>query len=585
MGPPGSLIEIGEPGWLSCPDWETKVRARQSLIPPAALTVNPAEARRAIGIFNKLRLPDVPGTPALLEAAGAWFREIVGAFLGSVDRDTGARLIRELFLLAAKKSSKTSYGAAMMLTALLLNKRPRAEFLLIAPTQAISDLAFSQASGMVAADPDGFLQKRMHVQDHVKCITDRRTRAQLKVKTFDSSILTGIKPAGVLLDELHEISKNSKSARIVGQIRGGLLPIPEAFLAFITTQADEPPAGAFKAELMTARAIRDGKASGAMLPVLYEFPLSIAKDQHAWQNPVNWPMVTPNVGKSITIERLIEDFSTAKLKGDEEIRRWASQHLNIEIGIGLHSDRWPGVEFWQRRADRSLTLDTLLDRSEVVIVGIDGGGLDDLFGLAVLGREPEEILVPVKIGDTPVMLKTKRWLLWSHAWCHEGVLDRRKSIAAKLLEFKAAGELTIVDDELADISSIVEIVQLVKDRRLLGGVAVDPAGLGEFVDAMDAIDVKQENKLLHGVGQGYRMMNAINTGARRLVNGTLLHGGSGLMTWCVGNLKIEATATAIRATKMNAGDAKIDPAMAMFDAIDLMTMNPAAAPEYQMLFV
>jgi phage terminase large subunit-like protein len=165
-------------------------------------------------------------------------------------------------------------------------------------------------------------------------------------------------------------------------------------------------------------------------------------------------------------------------------------------------------------------------------------------------------------------------------------LERRKSIATRLLEFQAAGELTIVDDELADISSIVSVVAEVLEANRLGAVAVDPAGLGELVDAMAEIEVTQESKLLIGVGQGYRMMNAIKTAERRLASGMLRHGGSGLMAWCVGNLKIEPTATAIRATKQNAGDAKIDPAMAMFNAVDLMSTNPEARgkPEYQMMF-
>jgi phage terminase large subunit-like protein len=59
-----------------------------------------------------------------------------------------------------------------------------------------------------------------------------------------------------------------------------------------------------------------------------------------------------------------------------------------------------------------------------------------------------------------------------------------------------------------------------------------------------------------------------------------------MMAWCVSNLKIEATATALRATKANAGDAKIDPAMAMFDAVDIMTTNPSPVekPTYQLYF-
>jgi phage terminase large subunit-like protein len=558
---------------LSCRDWEERIRNRRSLVPAAAHGINQAETSRAVKIFDKLRLPDVPGTPALADAAGEWFREIVGVLLGAVDAETGERVIRELFLLAAKKSSKTSYGAAMMMTALLLNKRPRAEFLLVAPTQAVAELAFQQAAGMTQIDPDGFLQKRMLIQDHLKIITDRRTKAQLKIKSFDTSVLTGVKPAGVLIDELHEISRNAKSARIIGQIRGGLLPIPEAFLAFITTQADEPPSGVFRAELNMARAIRDGRAGAAgaaMLPVLYEFPSEIARDRRQWEDPANWPMVTPNMDRSISIDRLVSDFDTATYKGDDEIRRWASQHLNIEMGVGMKTDGWPGAEFWESAEDAALTLEEILLRSEVVVIGIDGGGLDDLFGVAVLGRCRE----------------TLDWLAWMHAWCHRSVLERRKSIAARLMQAQGDGELTIVEHAAEDIEEIVELIDGINKKKLLACVAVDPAGLGEFIEALRAIKITQEGEQVVGAPQGYALMNAVKTAERKTENGTLKHAPNKLMDWCVGNVKIEATATAIRATKQSAGDAKIDPWMALMDAVTVMVRDPKPhrTPEYQLFF-
>ncbi|MGE0854438.1 MAG: hypothetical protein AB7O44_33405, partial [Hyphomicrobiaceae bacterium] len=179
---------------------------------------------------------------------------------------------------------------------------------------------------------------------------------------FDTTVLTGVKPTGVLLDELHEIAKLAAAERIIGQLRGGLLPNPEGFLVFITTQSDEPPRGAFRAELSVARAIRDGRSQGAMLPVLYEFPENIANDPAdppAWQDSRNWWMVTPNRDRSVTIKRLEDDWAQAKAKGAQEIIRWASQHLNIEIGLALRSDRWVGADLWQRAADKSLTLDAL----------------------------------------------------------------------------------------------------------------------------------------------------------------------------------------------------------------------------------
>src|ERR1700692_41622 len=95
-----------------------------------------------------------------------------------------------------------------------------------------------------------------------------------------------------------------------------------AFLVFITTH--EPPRGAFRSELMVARVIRDGRAQGAMLPVLYEVPEDIVDDRSdppAWQDPALWWMVTPNRDRSVTIKRLKEDWEKAKLKGQGEIIR------------------------------------------------------------------------------------------------------------------------------------------------------------------------------------------------------------------------------------------------------------------------
>jgi len=66
-------------------------------------------------------------------------------------------------------------------------------------------------------------------------------------------------------------------------------------------------------------------------------------------------------------------------------------------------------DYWEQAADKNLTLDELLARSQVVVIGIDGGGLDDLLGLAVLGRAE----------------KDRQWMLWSKAWAHVSLLERR----------------------------------------------------------------------------------------------------------------------------------------------------------------
>lgn len=554
------MTVIQEGVWnFACPDWEDRLREGRSLVPDLPLDVVAAD--KAAGAFDKLCLPDVPGQPLMEEAAGDWFRDIVRALWGSLTPD-GVRHVPEVFGLVPKKNSKTTGGAAIMVTALVLNKRPRAEFLLIGPTQEIADLAFRQAAGMIETDP--YLSARFHVREHLKEIVDRTNKAFLKVKTFDMKVMTGVKPAGILIDELHIMQSISGASRVIGQARGGLMANPEGFLIIITTQSDEPPAGVFKSELEYARRVRDGDITDQVrvLPVLYEFPERVQKDrERPWLDPKLWPQVLPNLGLSITIDRLQADFAMAREKGEVELRRWASQHLNIEIGVALNSDRWAGTDHWEGCADPELTLDALLARSEVAVVGVDGGGLDDLFGLAVVGR----------------CKTTGDWLFWTRAWCQPDVLERRKDIADRLRDFADDGDLIICQHPTQDLEEATAVVEKVKASGLLApqaSIGLDPQGIGALMDEMTAAGLTEDEMV--GVGQGFRLTSAINTAERKLRDRTARHGGTRMMNWVVGNAKVEPRGNAVLITKQTAGKAKIDPLCALLNAVKLMERNPEA---------
>lgn len=553
---------------LSCRDWWDRLQAGKSLVPDLPLWTD--EGDRAVRIFNKLRLADVPGTPTMEEAGGEWFRDIVRAMFGSVDPATRERMIRELFALVPKKNSKTTDGALLMVTALLLNQRPRAGYVMTAPVQDVAQLAFDAAAGAIELDP--VLDKKLHVRHHLKTIIHRETKAELEIMTFDPSVLTGQKiSGGALIDELHVCAKMAKAPKALRQIRGGMLPFPEAFLAFITTQSDDAPVGIFADELQKARDIRDGKREGAMLPVLFEFPkeLQESKDRK-WEDQKLWSLVTPNVGKSITIERLRSDYQEAKDTSESELRIWASQHLNLQIGLALHASSWAGAEHWEAAGVvPGLTLDEMFERCEVITVGIDGGGLDDLLGLSAVGRERD----------------TGRWLAWSRAWAHKLVLERRKEIATTLKGFEAQGDLALVENIGEDTDELVEIVAKIEESGLLAQVGVDPAGLGTILDDLVEAGVPQDK--IVGISQGWRMSGAIKTAERKLAAGVLVHGGQPLMAWSVGNAKVVPVGNAVNITKQASGTAKIDPLMALFDAVELMGRNPSAptAKTYQMLIL
>lgn len=539
----------------------------QSLIPPN-LPLNEAEAERGAAAFDMLRLADVPGTPTMAEAGGSWFRDIVRVVFGCYDPVTRARMIRELFLLVPKKNNKTTGGALLMLLLLLLNERPKGKAIMTAPVNMVADIAFEAIAGAIALDP--VLDKKLHVKAHLKTILHRDTKATLQVMTFDPEVLTGQKLFAALIDELHVVAKLHKAPSALRQIRGGMLPFLEALLIFITTQSEEAPAGVFKAELQAARDVRDGKKpSSRTLPILYEFPRDVqqSKDKQ-WRNPKLWSYVNPNVGRSIAVESLVASMEEAEGKSEAELRAWSSQHLNVEIGLALRSDAWPGADLWLgAQYPQPLTLEDILELCEVVEAGVDGGGLDDLLSLSFAGR----------------LRDTKKWVAWTRSWVMESMLERHKTDALVFRDFEKQGDLRIIENMGVDVAELVALIMQADKAGVLDKIGMDPHGVGTIYDALRAAGVAEDR--IVGISQGWKLGGTIKTTERSLAEGKLRPVPQGILAWAAGNAKVEPRGNSILITKQASGSAKIDPLMATFNAVQLLAGNPEAKKKTYQMFV
>lgn len=283
----------------------------------------------------------------------------------------------------------------------------------------------------------------------------------------------------------------------------------------------------------------------------------------AHKDLANAHVTNPNWGASVDIERITQLHGEAEEKGEQGLKEFWAKHLNVEIGLNLRSDRWAGADFWEAAAIPVFSLEKLLERSEVVEVGIDGGGLDDLLGLAVVGREAD----------------TGKWLSWGRGWIHQIALERRKSEESKYRDFIKAGDLILVDRVGQDVEEVVQIVEQIVDTGLLDKVGVDRLGLGAIYDALVGTDDEPgpvEAAQVVGIPQGYQLNGAIKTAERHVAAKKLVHGGGALMAWCVGNAKTVMQGNAVTITKQASGVGKIDLLMALFDAVYLMALNPEA---------
>lgn len=541
----------------ACPDWADRLRTGRPLVPSLPLFAE--EARRGVRAFGNLCVPDIAGMPFQRDVCAPWFMAIVEALFGSRDPESQRRMISEIFLLIPKKNAKSSNGGALMLAVLIVDEQPNQEFFLVAPTINIANIAFKQAVDTIMCDP--VLKNLLKPRPHMRQIQNLRTGSVMAIRAADTEVITGGKQKGTLIDESHVFCQKPKAADLYTELRGAMATRRDGFLIQLTTQSKDEPSPQFRIELEKARAVRDGTLDYPLLPILYEFPEDVL-DSEGWMDEANWGMVNPNLNRSVDLSFLRREFATAKAAGREHLALFASQHLNIEIGQRLRHGHWAGGRHWQAAAEPGLTLNAIVERSEVLTVGIDGGGLDDLFALGVVGR----------------CRKTGDWLHWGHAWAQRDVLELRKDISPQLAAFAEAGELTLCDDMREDVSTIaaqiaeLDATGLVPER---GGIGIDVAAIGTLIDDLSDLGIAAER--LTAVSQGWKLSSAIFTAERALKAMKLRHCGQGLMAFAVSNAKVEPAGNGVRITKQMAGRSKIDPLIALFNAVELMSRNPSAS--------
>ncbi|MGF2881837.1 terminase large subunit [Acinetobacter johnsonii] len=548
----------------SCPDWEEKIIKGKSLIPCEPLF--PHEAEMALEVFKSLIVTDVIGQPTMGEITRPWVFEFVASIFGAYSEDDSRRLIREFFLLIPKKNSKSTLAAFIMLTALIMNDRGSAELIILAPTKEVADNSFNPIRDAIKADDE--LSELLNISEHTKTITHRSTNATLKVVAAESNTVGGKKASWILIDELHLFQKNAGAASMFREATGGLASRPEGCVIYLTTQANEQPCGVFKQKLDYARDVRDGiKENNKFLPLIYEFPKQWIEDGEHLKKE-NFHIPNPNYGTSVDPVHLEDDFDQSRDGEETDFRDFLAKRLNVEIGINLRANRWAGAEYWLEQS-KEIKLEQLIEQSEVITLGIDGGGLDDLLGFSALGR---------------LKADPRIWWLWNHAWANKVALERRKENIPKYQDFEDEGSLTIVEKVGEDIDDLALIAKQVYDSGKLNKIGLDPLGLGGLLDGLLDVGIPQES--MFAVPQGHKLMGYIMTTERKLAEGNLYHAGQDLMTWCAGNARVVMVGNGMRITKQDSGIGKIDPLIATFNAVALMSLNPEPTnKDYEIHFI
>lgn len=569
-------------GPCAVPGWARKLQQGKSILPdPRRLPFwHESQADAGWGMFGGFKLTDVPGAPEVGPISPPWIRDLVRYWMGCADPKTGARSVQEMLLLTSKKSTKTSSMALLTLAQFVSTRKPNSQAIIVAPTLNVADMAFRLIQGAIETTPG--LKECYKILEANKEVKDVRPgwNTQLKVAAADLGVLVGTKAEFIMLDEVHVLAAKNGAQYLMEHVRGARAAQPSASCIICTTHPHEPQPGLWEEMLGAYRKIRDNESDTRRLFVSYEFPKSFYKPKK-YLKPKYWHMVNPSIGYSTHLEDMISDRNAAVDEGPASVQSFDNQRLNVDPAEVATMSTWSGTDSWDEaiHEDPSLGdptikgLNALLRYSEVVVIGIDGGGLYDLLSLYVIGREPNR----------------ERWLGWGHSWIHEGVKHKRPAFWDVAQRFEALGELTVVDYgkvvpgtkrsiNLWELSQLVSYIHASGRMLEKGSVGIDPGGLPVLADCLHDPTMAlplPAHKVLR-IPQGTALAPTIEGLGQRVLQGNFVHGGQRIMSWAVRNVQCIPTANSFKVEKASGDEKrKIDPFIAMANAARLLEVSPA----------
>ncbi len=552
---------------------------RVGIDPDWQWTFDDSKADRIIDFFRYLRHVEgfFAGEPIeLIEA----HKFDLGCLFGWVHKETGIRRFKKAYIQVGKKNAKTTLLGGVCLYMMIGDgeKSPRVYTAAVDREQA--RLLFESASSMANESPD--ISKRLYIGKH-KIV--HRTRGGVFMPiSKDSKNKQGRNPSCVVIDEYADHSTSImvdvfNSAK--GQRAQPLVPL------IITTAGDDvdSPCHAeyeYCRDILTGK-IKDDGASERYFIMIRE--LDAGDNEH---DPATWPKANPlRCLIPQSLEELHEQHDAAfNSQQPEKIREFRVRNLNIWVhgneasymghlmmGEGGKPSKWdqcavPREEFLR------------LTKGLLCVVGVDLSKKTDLTALSYI-----------------FALKDGRIGVSAHGFMPEaGVLRHEKTDKIPYRDWAERGWLTVTEGNVTDYARLMEQIQLLDGRLTLEQINLELAsarfianhyaiGNGWKVHAIaydpyNATHMKNEmDKLGYTTIEVNQWMKVLSEPTKlfrdSVADGTLVHDGSPLLGWCVGNAQeIIDTNENIKITKKKSKDKK---------RVDLLSLSIDGISEIQNL--
>jgi len=468
-----------------------------------------------------------------------WQLFIVAELFGATK--DGLRQYRRSFITVPRKNGKTTLAAALALFLLLADGEAGPEVLCVATAREQALFVVQEAQRMVLRS--GYLRRNVEVYRHE--IVCRANDGRLVALGADKDVIWGRNPSGAVIDELH--AHRNRDLWDAVNTAPGARAQP---LLLVTTTAGEDRAGLYTELREYSRDVLEGRVAD---PAWFAFCAAI-DDEDDWTSQRAWKKANPNLGTSIGLEQLRDEFRQAATPAAQLAFR--RMHLNEEVTA---SGAWLPLEVW--REQEVPRLPNLRGRS--CFVGLDVSRTTDLTAAVFAFPEPDG----------------RVWVV-PFCWAPQSAIERGKR-SRLYRQWLATRQLFAVPGDIVDQQVIRRFLL---EARMQNGWQIerlyaDPFGAAQLLHDLKADGLPAASVVEHLQYARY-MEPAIQATERLAYQRKLLHVRNDVMDFCLGNVEIKADMSGQRRFDKRKSTGPIDLAVALVMAcghIEDRQANPQVA--------
>lgn len=426
-----------------------------------------------------------------------WQHFVIGSLYGWVHKDTGYRRFREGLIFIGRKNGKTTMISGLSNYAVSKDNEPGARVYVLANTKQQAGELFDESRAMVQKSP----QLRKHMRENQKGIFYDKTQSRIEPRASDSKKLDGLNTHLGIFDEIHEF-KNFKLINVIKKSRGSR---KQPMIVYITTAGYQ-----LEGPLVEYYEIAADVLEGVVEQDRKFYFMAELDSVDEIENPELWIKANPNMGVSLDLPSLIDDWNTDK-HTEAEKNDWITKQFNIFVDNDEMS--FVGIEILKRN-DKVIDLEVL--KSRTCVGAYDLSSTED-FTSACLE-------FPLDDGSVFVL---------SHSWVPQAKVDRDNE-NINFREFEKENWLTIIPGEYVKYEYVFDWFVEQSSVYSIQEIGYDPANAYRLNE-----DLKAYGFVTDQVRQGHFTLSpALKDVRQLLLDGKVISNKNRLLRWYMNNVKL-----------------------------------------------